>query len=58
MSVSYTHLQAGQFIIFRSDENGERVPLTIADVNKEKGELTPVSYTHLKLRLIVTALNS
>lgn len=27
--------QAGQFIIFRADENGERVPLTIADVNKE-----------------------
>lgn len=35
-------LQAGQFIIFRADENGERVPLTIADVDKEKGELTLV----------------
>ena len=23
--------QAGQFIIFRAEENGERVPLTIAD---------------------------
>ena len=34
--------QAGQFIIFRADENGERVPLTIADVDKEKGELTLV----------------
>lgn len=34
--------KAGQFIIFRADENGERVPLTIADVNKEKGELTLV----------------
>jgi len=34
--------KAGQFIIFRSDENSERVPLTIADVNKEKGELTLV----------------
>lgn len=34
--------KAGQFIIFRVDENGERVPLTIADVNKEKGELTLV----------------
>ena len=34
--------QAGQFIIFRADEYGERVPLTIADVNKEKGELTLV----------------
>lgn len=34
--------QAGQFIIFRAEENGERVPLTIADVDKEKGELTIV----------------
>ncbi len=34
--------QAGQFIIFRVEEEGERVPLTIADVNKEKGELTLV----------------
>jgi ferredoxin--NADP+ reductase len=34
--------KAGQFIIFRADENGERVPLTIADVDKEKGELTIV----------------
>lgn len=34
--------KAGQFIIFRADNNSERVPLTIADVNKEKGELTLV----------------
>lgn len=34
--------KAGQFIIFRVDEEGERVPLTIADINKEKGELTIV----------------
>ena len=34
--------QAGQFIIFRADKNGERVPLTIADVNKETGALTLV----------------
>lgn len=27
----------GQFIILRVDENGERVPFTIAGVNKEKG---------------------
>ena len=26
--------QAGQFIIFRVEEEGERVPLTIADVDK------------------------
>ena len=34
--------KAGQFIIFRAEENGERVPLTIADANKETGELTLV----------------
>lgn len=34
--------KAGQFIIFRADEDGERVPLTIADVNKETGALTIV----------------
>ncbi len=34
--------KAGQFIIFRADDNGERVPLTIADVNKDLGTLTLV----------------
>ena len=34
--------KAGQFIIFRAEENGERVPLTIADVNKDTGALTIV----------------
>lgn len=34
--------KAGQFIIFRADENSERVPLTIADVDEVKGELTLV----------------
>ena len=34
--------KAGQFIIFRATEDGERVPLTIADVDKEKGMLTMI----------------
>lgn len=34
--------QAGQFIILRVDAEGERVPLTIADCDKENGELTIV----------------
>jgi len=34
--------RAGQFIILRVDSEGERVPLTIADVDKEKNELTMV----------------
>ncbi|QVK18533.1 sulfide/dihydroorotate dehydrogenase-like FAD/NAD-binding protein [Mycoplasmatota bacterium] len=32
--------QAGQFIIFRVDEQGERVPLTIADYDRKKGSVT------------------
>ncbi len=32
--------EPGQFIIFRIDENGERVPLTIADYDREAGTVT------------------
>ena len=32
--------QPGQFIIFRIDEEGERVPLTIAGFDREKGSVT------------------
>ena len=32
--------KAGQFIIFRTDEFGERVPLTIADYNADNGTIT------------------
>ena len=32
--------QPGQFIILRVDENGERIPLTIADYDVEKGTVT------------------
>ena len=31
---------AGQFIILRVDENGERIPLTIADYSREEGTIT------------------
>ena len=45
--------KAGQFIIFRVEEEGERVPLTIADVDRENGILTvvfmAVGYTTKKL---------
>jgi ferredoxin--NADP+ reductase len=30
----------GQFVIVRIDEKGERVPLTLADWEREKGEIT------------------
>lgn len=43
----------GQFIIFRIDEKGERIPLTIAGYDREKGTVTiifqKVGYTTMKL---------
>ena len=48
--------KAGQFIIFRVEETGERVPITIADVDKVKGILTvvfmAVGYTTKKLAML------
>jgi len=32
--------EPGQFIILRVDENGERIPLTIADYDRERGTIT------------------
>lgn len=32
--------QAGQFIILRVDEEGERIPLTVADFDREAGTVT------------------
>jgi NAD(P)H-flavin reductase len=34
--------QAGQFVVIRIDEKGERIPLTIADWNREEGTVTIV----------------
>lgn len=34
--------QPGQFIIVKMDENGERIPLTICDYNREEGIITIV----------------
>ena len=34
--------RAGQFIILRVNEQGERIPLTIADYDREKGTITVV----------------
>lgn len=33
----------GQFLIVRADEQGERIPLTISDFNKDKGTVTIVT---------------
>lgn len=34
------HADAGQFIILRATEDGERIPLTVADYNREAGTIT------------------
>lgn len=34
--------QAGQFVIVRLDEHGERIPLTVADYNRDHGTVTIV----------------
>lgn len=34
--------EPGQFVIVRTDENGERIPLTICDYDREKGTITIV----------------
>ncbi|MCQ2446187.1 MAG: sulfide/dihydroorotate dehydrogenase-like FAD/NAD-binding protein, partial [Clostridia bacterium] len=37
--------EAGQFIILRVDDEGERIPLTIADEDREKGTVTIIFQT-------------
>lgn len=37
--------EPGQFVIVRMDENGERIPLTICDYDREKGTITIVFQT-------------
>ena len=34
--------QPGQFVILKANDSGERIPLTMADTNKEKGTITIV----------------
>ena len=37
--------EPGQFIILRVDENGERIPITIHDFDREKGTVTIIVQT-------------
>lgn len=37
--------EPGQFIILRTDENGERIPLTVADYDRQKGTVTIIFQT-------------
>ncbi len=48
--------QAGQFVILRLSEEGERIPLTIADANPEQGTITIVSQEVGKTTAILSQL--
>lgn len=48
---------AGQFIIFRIDEKGERVPLTIADYDRENGTITIIFQLVGKTTVQLSELN-
>ena len=39
------HCQPGQFVIVKTDEKGERIPLTICDYDREKETVTIVVQT-------------
>ena len=46
----------GQFIILRVDEHGERIPLTIADYDREKGTVTIIYQKVGKTTLLLDTL--
>lgn len=49
--------QAGQFIILRVNEFGERIPLTIADYDREKGTVTIIYQKVGKTTMLLDQLN-
>lgn len=49
--------KAGQFIILRVNEFGERIPLTVADYDREKGTITIIYQKVGKTTLLLDQLN-
>ncbi|OPX42711.1 dihydroorotate dehydrogenase B, electron transfer subunit [Ruminiclostridium hungatei] len=49
--------EPGQFIIFRIDEAGERIPLTIADYDREKGTVTIIFQIVGKTTRVLAEMN-
>lgn len=49
--------QAGQFIVLRVNEQGERIPLTIADYDREEGTVTIIFQEVGKSTLLLGTLN-
>lgn len=49
--------KAGQFIILRVNETGERIPLTVADYDREKGTVTIIYQIVGKTTMLLDQLN-
>lgn len=49
--------EPGQFIIFRINESGERIPLTIADYNRENGTVTIIYQIVGKTTRVLSEMN-
>ena len=49
--------KAGQFIIFRIDDEGERIPLTIADSDAQKGTVTIIFQAVGRSTILLSQLN-
>ncbi len=49
--------QAGEFIILRVNEHGERIPLTVADYDREKGTVTIIYQIVGKTTMLLDQLN-
>ena len=47
----------GQFIIFRIDEQGERIPVTVADYDREKGTITLIVQTVGRSTIMLGRMN-
>ena len=48
--------KAGQFIILRTEEKGERIPLTIADYDRQKGTVTIIFQVVGQATMLLSAL--
>ena len=51
------HAKAGQFVVLRVDDQGERIPLTIADYDKEKGLIRLIFQVVGKTTAAMSCLN-
>lgn len=52
------HAKAGQFVVLRVDDLGERIPLTIADYDREKGLIRLIFQVVGKTTAAMSCLNA